>query len=419
MLIPSALGLLLAAGSGCNKSNAGSRAKEADPNAARFEAIRQAGFPVTLTELDAWYVTPPASDNAAPLYAEAFAALSPSKPESPNYLAENQKALELLHQAAARKKSRYPVHLTDGPATLLPHLGKVKVAAVLLSKSANNQATKARMDLAAQSLLDGFRLSRSLEEEPLLMSHMMGIAALRTTLTGLESVLTRKAFTDEDLVRLLTAVRDSEGGLRITRSLAGERDSGISVFQLAAPELTRLFAQFPDSPKDFDPATYRKGPQYRPDFTFYLDRMEEAVTASALPYPKALDGLGPWTSQVGVATTKGFRMSAMLLPAMEKAADKAADATGQLRAAQAALAVERFRIAHPDTLPDSLGQLVPEYLGKVPEDPFDGRPLRYKKTTSRGYVVYSIGRDRKDDGGNPRPAGSPGDPPDLTFAVLR
>jgi hypothetical protein len=31
-------------------------------------------------------------------------------------------------------------------------------------------------------------------------------------------------------------------------------------------------------------------------------------------------------------------------------------------------------------------------------DPFTGAPLFFKSTTA-GYVVYSVGRDRRDDGG--------------------
>jgi hypothetical protein len=42
--------------------------------------------------------------------------------------------------------------------------------------------------------------------------------------------------------------------------------------------------------------------------------------------------------------------------------------------------------------------LIPEFLDKVPTDPYDGKPLRYRRLDD-GVVVYSIGRDGKDDGG--------------------
>ena len=38
----------------------------------------------------------------------------------------------------------------------------------------------------------------------------------------------------------------------------------------------------------------------------------------------------------------------------------------------------------------------------VPLDPFDGQELRYKKL-ERGFVIYSIGEDQKDNGGKEPP----------------
>src|SRR5438477_6338947 len=139
---------------GCTKKS-GSK-----PDAAvnlRLDAIRQAGYPVTLAELNDSYVEPPAMENAAPLYLAAFAALAPLEPTSAAFLTQNKEALELLHQAGARKRCRYPADLTKGANALLPHLAKFKKSAQLLSQQATNCASKGQIDLAVQSLLDGLR----------------------------------------------------------------------------------------------------------------------------------------------------------------------------------------------------------------------------------------------------------------------
>jgi len=49
-------------------------------------------------------------------------------------------------------------------------------------------------------------------------------------------------------------------------------------------------------------------------------------------------------------------------------------------------------------LPQALSDLVPGYLPEVPVDPFDGEPLRYRESGS-DYVLYSVGKDKRDDGG--------------------
>ena len=61
---------------------------------------------------------------------------------------------------------------------------------------------------------------------------------------------------------------------------------------------------------------------------------------------------------------------------------------------------------------------MPEYLDTVPEDPFDGKPLRYKRLP-KGYVVYSIGWDGKDDGGDEKVPEEQWHAPDVTFTVER
>ena len=72
------------------------------------------------------------------------------------------------------------------------------------------------------------------------------------------------------------------------------------------------------------------------------------------------------------------------------------------RAAITSLATERYRLAE-GRLPGKLADLVPEYLDAVPEDPFDGQPLRYRRR-EKGYVIYSIGKDGVDGGGEEREA---------------
>jgi len=63
--------------------------------------------------------------------------------------------------------------------------------------------------------------------------------------------------------------------------------------------------------------------------------------------------------------------------------------------AEAAL---RQYVLQNGALPESLAALVPEYLSKVPQDPFGDGPLVYR-TTDDGYVLYSVGSNGIDDGG--------------------
>jgi hypothetical protein len=72
-------------------------------------------------------------------------------------------------------------------------------------------------------------------------------------------------------------------------------------------------------------------------------------------------------------------------------------AQAELRCAVAMVAVERHRRAQ-NRWPDALTDLVPTYLPRVPLDPYDGAPLQYRRLND-GVVIYSIGRDGKDNAG--------------------
>ena len=73
--------------------------------------------------------------------------------------------------------------------------------------------------------------------------------------------------------------------------------------------------------------------------------------------------------------------------------------------ADVALALEQWRIDHPDEDPwaQSLDVLVPAYMAGVPDAPDSDAPLRYART-DEGAVVYSLGPDRTDNGGRSRAA---------------
>ena len=104
------------------------------------------------------------------------------------------------------------------------------------------------------------------------------------------------------------------------------------------------------------------------------------------------------------------------MPSLGRAFDLALRGKGRIRSARAALAAERYRIDHGQW-PTDLGELVPGYLDAVPLDPFDDEPLRYLRN-EEGIVVYSIGDDLTDDGGELERAPSQNEAGDFGFTLL-
>ena len=406
---------------GCGKKQAASGpAAVAVSN--HLAAIAAAREPVTLDQLSRMYEEPPAAQNAAPLYAQAFAALRGEGSKSPTFLAENQAALAFLLQAAERPLCRYPVALTNGVTVLLPHLTRIKDCAMLLRQEVLSQAARGHTDAATTAILAGFRLARSLDNEPLLISKLVEIASLGQAFDALQESLNQKSFTDAELLHLLTALRGAEPAVGFRRAMLGERANLVAAFQSSDEKLAEAMAVEGGSEASARPLMlriYRSGGHLQEDFGFALDFMTNLVALVALPYPQALDAAAG-IKIPGIQTVLDGKLvvSAVLLPKPARFVNKGAEAVARIRLARTALAVERYRLKHGGALPASLADISAELSGGVPEDPFDGQPLRYKKLPARGYAVYSVGADRKDNGGEVRePDGKT--PPDVGMTIIR
>jgi hypothetical protein len=107
----------------------------------------------------------------------------------------------------------------------------------------------------------------------------------------------------------------------------------------------------------------------------------------------------------------GTILVSLLLPRWDKvqqAADRAEQTQANLRLAFA-LALYR---AENGRYPAKLAALAPKYLAAVPSDLFSGKPLIYRPS-EKGYLLYSVGPNGKDDGGQ----GYADDPPGDDLAV--
>jgi len=404
---------------------------------AALQAIRDARYPATLEELDAWYEWPE-GENAADLYEEAFAGyvappeeseyLSPMgltaelpPPGEPlpeemkaaisEHLAANKETLTLLHEAATIEGCRYPTDLTQELDTQVLHLHPMQTCAALLTLEALLVADQGQPELAAQSVGSALALARSVAGEPTLLSCLVRIALDGLAIDSLEWVLSKAPLTDAELAVLARAVERAENPEALTRALVGETCYGSSMFQ--------LLPSSSGGPGEPSPVVFwllQASGLWDMEHAAYLRMMGEGVAASKKPFPERFAAFQPKDTGEREDEVPGwYQITAWLAPVVDRVAETDAHDTGLIRAARAGLAVERYRLATGE-LPPRLDDLVPEYLEAVPTDPVDGKQLRYKEL-DRGYVVYSIGPAGTDDGGKEREDSETGW--DVTFTVAR
>jgi len=65
-----------------------------------------------------------------------------------------------------------------------------------------------------------------------------------------------------------------------------------------------------------------------------------------------------------------------------------------------AIALKRYALRHEGAAAPNLEALVPDFLPSVPTDYMDGLPMKYRFNGDGSFVLYSVGEDGKDDGGN-------------------
>jgi hypothetical protein len=421
--------------------------------------VRAKGQPVNWTELDHWYPSVPEAENAALVYTQAFAILkSTFKPgqgpyrwgelELPRHSVEmaeplrreveeavqtSAAALEYAHRAAALPRCRYPVDLTEGPGSKLPHLAPLRGLVHLLEFEALVRARAGQRSEAAESVLASLAISRSLLAEPILASQFVSTGVEDSACRGLERTVSCGPLGDDQLSRLSQCLADLESTNRYARGLAGERAMYAGVFVLAQTDPDKLKRLFPEDRADEEEPSagplrvmgWRGLGLVERELGFYLGAVETNIVALSLEPPDSITA----SRRVSNALEKELLrpehwFSRMFLQGPTGLAKKDAEGRANLRTARTGLAIERWRLSHGNELPESLDVLVPQFLAAVPLDPFDGQPLRFKRL-DRGYVVYSIGRDGRDDGGKEKPLRSVKMPAeqrqryDVTFIVDR
>ena len=279
----------------------------------------------------------------------------------------------------------------------------------MLALEAHVRVRQGDAHAAAESIRTMLRLAESLEREPTVVSQLVRMACVGIASSLVVELLTDAGFSEEDLARLQAdfAAVSYDDGVRL--AMIGERAFGIQVFQDPAKASEALG----DERLRYQPLPCND------DFLLYIDLMSEFVEAAKLDDPERLRAVEQWEDRyeaifddVGAVTKIRYIFTALLTPTMS-VMFQAASRNGALnRSTVAWIALERYRRKH-GALPEKLEQLVPEFLDEVPADPFDGRPLRYLIRDGKP-VVYSVGKDRVDDGGQGDDSGEP----DILFPVL-
>ncbi len=415
---------------------------------ARLAEIRATGVPVTLEEMAEAYRPPPDSDskrNAAEIWRQTSESEAAKRKLSPEYvdvgkalnewkggtslpnelrellaahLAENAEALRRLHAAAEAGFAPHALDLSQGIDVDLSHLNRTREAARLLHAEALYTADAGDEAQALRSLRAALAAGESLREEPLLISQLVRISCHGVTQEGWRKALALGNFSEEQLVQMQDAFSAAEDKAGLANSMAYARSTGLAHYDdpdMVIENLGVLNADnyVPGATRMLIAAGNVVGYNDE-DRLDYLAHMDELIALSDKPYPEMLPAMESLGDTYEAGSSWLPRISEGLTPALSRMGATFARDAASLRMSAAAAAVERYRLVHGSP-PDALGDLTPSFLPALPEDPFDGQALRYRRN-GEGYVVYSVFEDKEDDGGTATRRAMEGD---WLFEVVR
>jgi hypothetical protein len=257
---------------------------------------------------------------------------------------------------------------------------------------------------ALQDIKLGLRLAEAVGSEPITISQLVRIANLQILMQPVWEGLAQHVWNEEQLAGLQSTLANIRVLEAYGRAVRGER----AMDNLLLDDLrTGRQHNLSDVLGNGDGHILSSASRFVPDGWFYqnqltLNRLLQerflpvVDTAKHRVYPQAtleIDNV-PELKGRGIYNV----LARLLVPALSKTAAKFAHGQTVVDLATVACALERYRLAHGQ-YPEQLDLLVPRFIPKIPTDVITGELLKHRREPDGTFVLYSVGWNETDDGG--------------------
>ena len=324
---------------------------------------------------------------------------------------QTQQCLQTLREASIRPHSVFDVNWQDRSMVLFQRYSRFRAATRLIAPRASLAAHDGNIAEALEWHAVVFRMSEHLMEEPLPIPQLVAFAMQGMSFRPLGVTLSNNEIPPEAARDLEECLRELDPRSAFLDAMVGERAHGCDSFATCFPHdawtelsyweglLKEDALEGVSAPQE---ALYM-GPLGRPlrrtDQLIYLDIMEKAVLAAALPYRLAkprVEALEDETDSLPAARAPFTKMMAFTHLGFWEKRDRA---IANIALCRIVLALKCYRYEH-DAYPAALQELQNTLDWPLPEDPFSGADFIYLAQED-GFIIYSLGPDLGDDGGLP------------------
>jgi hypothetical protein len=313
---------------------------------------------------------------------------------------------ELAKEASERPFCRFPIVYDHQPSyqILLPHLAHLKRIVILLHVHSVAALEAGRPNDAAKDVELGLRLASAPDDEPFLISQLVVIASLQINLQAIQEGLVRHAWTTDQLMAFETTLASIDFLARHQFAMRAERACWVSLIDFLrkkGPFARRKYLLGDQGTSALEAYNFMPGGWFYQNMRVFSDNIQEFCLPAVderqhlVVLPRYLSGYR-MTTNPPVGPVSLF--SRLLFEAENESLFRFATAQTCVDQASLACALERYRLAK-GSFPQQVDDLVPGFIAEIPRDVMDGKPLRYRRTKDGKPILYSIGWNGRDDGG--------------------
>lgn len=322
--------------------------------------------------------------------------------------------LDELRAASRKSVCRFPVQYNTAPlySTLLPHENAVKSLCDHATRRAEARLVLGESGPAFEDLVLALYLSDTLRGEPFVISDQVRHASRQYATQVIYDALAMHAWPDAQVKQLLNGLRkddflaDARHVLQATPAgdirLIDQARQGLN--GLAIDDLILMGGEMRNSP--FTPCAWLfpsgwldlEQVEIGKKYDRLLSILDKNSTTSLADRQKAVESWLQPSPDSFVRTLFQHRLLVRTWLISSTYFQKIFRAHTVNQMTILACALELHYLAKGD-FPDQLDGLTPQILDSIPLDPMSNQPFNYEKTGPHHYLLYSVGADGIDDGG--------------------
>ena len=357
--------------------------------------------------------------------------------------AANLPAIELLQEVLERPKLDFQLDYKKVAALLLPHLGPMKRATQILEAEAVLELHNRNTGAAMTNIVTLLALIHNNTGEGLLISHLVHIAMAAIAVAPTWELLQATNATDAQLAAVQRSWEQLDFLNEAETTFAMERawmTREIQKARASSEALDGIYGSFgaggssgsgSSGAWDWDAMSesarlavgktmWRSSWSYSDELhvlksqQIILEAVRAMQTNQSQFFKADLDKMNSRLSSLGLTNTGQAFFRALKIPdfaeifggmGLNNTVQKTLRMEAARRVVVTAIALKRFQLKNGQW-PETLDALTPELFRSVPIDPYDGKPLRYHPNADGTYLLYCVGEDGVDDGGDASPVSS-------------